>query len=226
MLRLTALLLLLANIGYFAWSQGHLRAMGWGPLEEREPQRLKQQVAPEKLRVERLAEAPRPATQEPPAPAPAETAPAATQPVAAPRAETAPACYQANGFNPAQAQALRVVLATLPWANGRWTFGEQRADGIRRQQAQGLAIVAATWALTAGALGLLHLGWPGAPPLLETAVVGVATVAATAGKFVLMRRWVFRPAPITRREPHDETEPALPDDAPAGYPVGASGGVA
>lgn len=124
MLRLTALLLLLANIGYFAWSQGHLRAMGWGPLEEREPQRLKQQVAPEKLRVERLAEAPRPATQEPSAPAPAETAPAATQPVAAPRAETAPACYQANGFNPAQAQALRVVLATLPWANGRWTLDE------------------------------------------------------------------------------------------------------
>ena len=131
MLRLTALLLVLANLAYFAWSQGHLRVLGWGTLEEREPARLKQQVAPEKLRVERMeraAEPPRPAATEPapapaPAPVPPPEAPASSEPTPGPRAE-ASACYQAAGFTPAQAQALRVVMTTLPWAGGRWTLDE------------------------------------------------------------------------------------------------------
>ena len=124
MLRLTALLLVLANLGYFAWSQGHLRALGWGPDEQREPERLERQMSPEKLKVERVAEAPR--TAEPPAaPAPAAPEPAAPAPsAAAPRPEDTTACYQAPGFTPAQAQALRVVLATLPTLNGRWTLDE------------------------------------------------------------------------------------------------------
>ena len=52
MLRLFALVLLLANAGYFAWSQGHLRTLGWGPVEQREPERLAQQLAPDQLRLE------------------------------------------------------------------------------------------------------------------------------------------------------------------------------
>ena len=40
MLRWAVILLVLANAGYFAWSQGHLRALGWGPVEQREPERL------------------------------------------------------------------------------------------------------------------------------------------------------------------------------------------
>ena len=126
------------------------------------------------------------------------------------------------------ANVAALLLATVAntWANGRWTFGETRADGIRRQQAQGLAIVAATWALTAAALALLHLGWPESPAVVETAVVGAATVLATAAKFVAMRRWVFRPAPAPGAGDDPGSEPALPGDARAGYPVGASGGVA
>ena len=125
------------------------------------------------------------------------------------------------------ANLVALVVATVfnTWANGRWTFGERRADGIRRQQAQGLAIVAGTWVVTAAALGLLHGTWAGAPPLAETGVVGLATVAATAAKFVVMRRWVFRPAPRPSTAA-PAAGPALPEDAPAGYPVGASGGVA
>lgn len=124
MLRLTALVLLLANLGYFAWSQDFLRPLGWGPLEQREPERARQQVAPEKLRVERQNEpAPRPSTEPvaPPATPVAVEAPPEAAP--APRTE-ATACYQAPGLTPAQAQALRVVLATLPWANGRWTLDD------------------------------------------------------------------------------------------------------
>jgi hypothetical protein len=51
MLRSAVLLLLLANAGYFAWSQGLLRAWGLAPLQVSEPQRQQQQVRAEALRL-------------------------------------------------------------------------------------------------------------------------------------------------------------------------------
>ena len=51
MLRWVIWLLVLGNAGYFAWSQGYLDALGWKPAEQREPQRLTQQVRPEALRL-------------------------------------------------------------------------------------------------------------------------------------------------------------------------------
>jgi hypothetical protein len=51
MLRWALILLVLANVGYFAWSHGHLDGLGLAPAEQREPQRLKRQVAPEVLRL-------------------------------------------------------------------------------------------------------------------------------------------------------------------------------
>lgn len=134
MLRLTALLLLLANLGYFAWSQGHLSALGWAPADVREPQRLQQQVSPEKLQVlpvpaEASATAPAAAVTALPAapatsPEPAAPPLPAAEPSARSTADGGLACYQAGGFTPGQAQALRVVLATLPWAQNRWTLDE------------------------------------------------------------------------------------------------------
>ena len=56
MLRLAVLLLLLANAGYFAWTQGLLRAWGLAPLQVSEPQRLQQQIRPESLRLLRSDE--------------------------------------------------------------------------------------------------------------------------------------------------------------------------
>jgi hypothetical protein len=70
MLRLTVLLLLLANAGYYAWSHGYLLPWGLGPTQQSEPQRLAQQIRPEAVRVlpadelrrveAQLAQAPRP----------------------------------------------------------------------------------------------------------------------------------------------------------------------
>ena len=40
MLRLVAVFLLLANLGYYAWSSGLLRAWGMAPVEQSEPQHL------------------------------------------------------------------------------------------------------------------------------------------------------------------------------------------
>ncbi len=51
--RFAAIVLVLANIGYFAWSQGAFAAFGTQPsrFTETEPHRLKRQVRPERLQV-------------------------------------------------------------------------------------------------------------------------------------------------------------------------------
>lgn len=46
-MRIVVLVLLLANVILFAWGQGYLGTQDAG----REPQRIAQQVAPEKLRI-------------------------------------------------------------------------------------------------------------------------------------------------------------------------------
>ena len=70
MLRLVVLLLVLANAGYFAWSQGLLAAWGFAPAATGEPQRLRQQIKPEALRILREEEARRLAADAGPAAAP------------------------------------------------------------------------------------------------------------------------------------------------------------
>ena len=51
MLRLLVLTLVLLNAVYFAWSQQMLRAYGFAPHTQREPQRVAQQLRPELVRV-------------------------------------------------------------------------------------------------------------------------------------------------------------------------------
>ncbi|MDL9999093.1 sporulation protein [Variovorax sp. J22P240] len=61
MLRLLVVVLLLANLGYFAWTRGGLAVFGTEParFSEREPQRLTQQVRPQMLQI-RKDEPPKP----------------------------------------------------------------------------------------------------------------------------------------------------------------------
>ena len=51
MLRLLVIVLLVANLGYLAWSQGWLLAYGMGPKLQSEPHHLTQQVKPDALRI-------------------------------------------------------------------------------------------------------------------------------------------------------------------------------
>ena len=98
MLRLVALLLLLANGVYFAWSQGLLAAWGLAPVQQSEPQRMQQQLRPEALRVLTPDEDRRGAA-------------------AAAAAARTSECLQAGPFDDAQAGALREALsanAALP----------------------------------------------------------------------------------------------------------------
>lgn len=102
MLRLFVLLLVLLNGIYFAWSQGLLRAYGFAPVQQSEPQRLAQQIRPEAMRILTPDEARR--------------AEAAPQTPGKP-----PECLQAGLFDEAQMVALRRSLeATLP--PGSWSM--------------------------------------------------------------------------------------------------------
>lgn len=101
MLRLAVLLLVLANAGYFAWSQGLLRAWGLAPAQQSEPQRLEQQIKPQSLRILRGEEARR--------------LEAALVGVAR-RAE----CLQAGPFDPIQLAGLKQALE--PWPAGSWSL--------------------------------------------------------------------------------------------------------
>jgi hypothetical protein len=95
MLRLVALLLLLANAGYFAWSQGMLLPWGYGPAQQSEPQRVSQQIRPEAVQLLRPDDARR--------------AEAAARP---------PECLQAS-LDESQASNARALLETN-WPAGSW----------------------------------------------------------------------------------------------------------
>ena len=123
MLRVAAILLLLANLAYFAWTQGHLASVGLAPIEAREPERLQAQIQPETLRLlngarnEAAVGDPTTVATESP-----ETAPPAP-------AEPEGTCWQANGFTPAQANNLGVALSKLGLADGQWRLTEVRSTG-------------------------------------------------------------------------------------------------
>ena len=114
MLRLAVIVLLLANAGYYAWSQGLLKDWGLAPEEQAEPQRMDQQIRPETLQILKV----NPGL---PAPSAAAVPPVATT-TATPDAPTAPAeggeCLQAGVFDERQAEALRGAAADLP--SGSW----------------------------------------------------------------------------------------------------------
>ncbi|WP_439520557.1 SPOR domain-containing protein [Hydrogenophaga sp.] len=145
MLKWTIWILVLANAGYFAWTQGYLDGLGMAPQDQREPRRLQEQVKPEQLRLLNGPRAPAeppassPAAQVPAEPAAAVPAPVATLP--APVAPPVPAppplaegsgprtCWQAPGFTEAQTELLRAELALLGLPPSRWQFNEVRSAG-------------------------------------------------------------------------------------------------
>ncbi len=94
MLRLLALVLLLANGLFYAWSHELLRAYGLGPTLQSEPQRLRDQIEPQALALLRPEEFRRIEEQIKIDQAPTE-------------------CLQAGPFNAVQAAALRQALGSL-----------------------------------------------------------------------------------------------------------------
>lgn len=124
MLRAIVVVLLLANLGFYAWREGWLaplhRVIGARPEGDREPERLAQQIRPEAVRLI-PAEAASVAARTPAAPA---SVPASPPEASAPQA-TAPttACMEAGPYGPADINAAEATLkAALP--SGGWSRRE------------------------------------------------------------------------------------------------------
>lgn len=116
MLRALVLLLVLANTGYWAWTQGMLAAYGWAPANSSEPQRLAQQIRPDAIQLLDSEGALR--AEAPPPAAPASTPASASAPTE---------CLQAGLFTDAQAEALRTRLQSLPV--GSWALAPRLIPG-------------------------------------------------------------------------------------------------
>lgn len=141
MLRTLVVALLLANLGWLAWSQGALRGLGLGPEAQAAPEALAREVRPETLSMRPLTEAPAPTIA-----APASEAATAAAPASAP--DDGAACLQAGTFDEGQAAALRAAATALPAGTwridpvqlpGRWMVYVGRladAEAVRARRAE------------------------------------------------------------------------------------------
>lgn len=151
MLRALVILLVLANLGSYAWQAGWLAPLGLEPRSPQEPQRVEQQLRPEAVR---LLNGQRPATppagsagatsaaatavapanpaapSSPPPPASEAPALAADAGGAAPSSSTPPtACFEAGGFDAAQADQLRAELRRMALPDNAWRLSEVSSAG-------------------------------------------------------------------------------------------------
>lgn len=151
MLRALVILLVMANLGSYAWQTGWLAPLGLQPRSTHEPQRVEQQLRPEAIR---LLNGQRPAT--PPAgPSAATSAPATAVAPASPAAPSSPpppvseapavaadagnaatpsstaatACFEAGGFDAAQAEQLRAELGRMALPDSSWRLSEVSSPG-------------------------------------------------------------------------------------------------
>lgn len=98
-LRVLLGILILTNGLYFAWAQGWMRAYGFAPVQQSEPQRMAQQIRPEAVHILTPAEIKKEESQA--------------------QADSAPKeCLQAGPFDEAQTSGLRKALERLP--AGSW----------------------------------------------------------------------------------------------------------
>ncbi|HEY8800566.1 MAG TPA: GtrA family protein, partial [Candidatus Limnocylindrales bacterium] len=98
----------------------------------------------------------------------------------------------------ANAVALVVTAIGNTAANRRLTFGVRGRHSLVRDHAAGLLAFGLALGLTSGAAVALDMVAPGAGRLVELAVLALANVIATAGRFILLRAWVGRAADAGR----------------------------
>jgi glycosyltransferase involved in cell wall biosynthesis len=98
----------------------------------------------------------------------------------------------------ANAVALVVTAIGNTAANRRLTFGVRGRHSLVRDHAAGLLAFGLALGLTSGAAVALDVVAPGAGRLVELAVLALANVIATAGRFILLRAWVGRAADAGR----------------------------
>lgn len=107
------------------------------------------------------------------------------------------ALLRGAGLGSVAANALALVVTAIgnTAANRRLTFGVRGRDGLARDHGAGLLAFSLALGLTTTAATLLDRLAPGAHRLVEIAVLSAANVAATVGRFVLLRAWIGRASP-------------------------------
>jgi hypothetical protein len=122
MLRLFALLLLLANGLFFAWSNGYLSPWGFASASKNESFRINEQIEPERIVVRQKDVAAVPTVTNVVASTSATTsAPAMQTAATAPAVAATTVCLNAGVFNDKQSDVLKQTLSTkLP--DLRWRF--------------------------------------------------------------------------------------------------------
>jgi hypothetical protein len=182
MLRLTILVLLLANATYFAWSQRLLAPWGFAPAQQSEPHRLAQQIKPQALTLLRGDEA--------------------RQFEAGAGTNGKPAeCLQAGVFEDGQVGGLKQVLDF--WPAGSWSL-EPTVEPARWIVYMGKYLTAENVNRKKGELRQLGVSFePLANPALEPGLSlgGFATEAAAAQQLeVLSERGVRTAKVVKERE--------------------------
>jgi putative flippase GtrA len=96
-------------------------------------------------------------------------------------------------FGPQVANFVALCLTAIgnTAANRRITFGVQGSDRVLRHHLQGLLVFLLGLALTSGSLAMLTATWSGAPAWVELAVLILANLVTTVGRFLAFRLWVF-----------------------------------
>ncbi|MGZ8178935.1 glycosyltransferase [Williamsia sp. SKLECPSW1] len=95
------------------------------------------------------------------------------------------------GAQAANFLALLVTAVLNTWANRAFTFGVRGREGAAGHHLQGIAIFLVGWAISAGALYVLHVDFPHADKHVDLTVLIIANLVATVIRFVALR-WVFR----------------------------------
>lgn len=144
MLRTLVVLLVLANLGSYAWQSGWLAPLGLAPRSAQEVQRMEQQLRPEAVRllngqrpaappvvppVAPAVAAPTSAATSTPAAAPSPAPGSATSAAEAPGTSAPTACWEAGGFDATQAELLRAELRLLGLPDSGWRLSEVSSAG-------------------------------------------------------------------------------------------------
>jgi putative flippase GtrA len=104
---------------------------------------------------------------------------------------------QGLGAQASNAASLALTAVGNTAANRRFTFAVRGRTRAVRHHAQGLLVLGAALALTAGALAAVH-ATTSPSRLTEVVVLVAANLAATVLRFLALRGWVFRPRPVSR----------------------------
>lgn len=180
MLRLSLLVLLLANAAYFAWSQRLLASWGFAPAQQSEPHRLAQQIKPQALTVLPSDEA-----------RPFEANGAGTNGKPA-------ECLQAGVFADAQLTGLRQALES--WPAGSWSL-EPTVEPPRWIVYMGRYLTAENVDRKKGELRLIGISFePLSNPSLEPGLSlgGFATQAAATQQLEVLSQRGLRTAKVVQ----------------------------